>query len=97
MALSDVGTFDSFNPFIVRGTPAGDISRVWDPLLRSDADEPEAAYGHLAKVIEIPDDHMGVAFELRPEAHFNDGTPVTAEDVAWTFNTLRDAGPAILP
>lgn len=92
MALSDVGTFDSFNPFIVRGTPAGDISRVWDPLLRSDADEPEAAYGHLAKVIEIPDDHMGVAFELRPEAHFNDGTPVTAEDVAWTFNTLRTQG-----
>ena len=39
---------------------------------------------------------MGVAFELRPEAHFNDGTPVTAEDVAWTFNTLRDAGAAIL-
>jgi microcin C transport system substrate-binding protein len=92
VALSAVGTFDSFNPFIVRGTPAGDISRVWDPLMRSDADEPEAAYGHLAKVIEIPEDHLGVAFELRPEAHFNDGTPVTAEDVAWTFNTLREQG-----
>jgi microcin C transport system substrate-binding protein len=92
VALSAVGTFDSFNPFIVRGTPAGDISRTWDPLLRSDADEPEAGYGHLAKIIEIPDDHMGVAFELRPEAHFNDGTPVTADDVAWTFNTLREQG-----
>jgi microcin C transport system substrate-binding protein len=92
VALSAVGTFDSFNPFIVRGTPAGDVSRVWDPLLRSNADEPEAAYGHLAKVIEIPDDHLGVAFELRPEARFHDGTPVTAEDVAWTFNTLREQG-----
>ena len=92
VALGAVGTFDSFNPFIVRGTPAGDISRVWDPLLRSDADEPEAAYGHLVKVIEIPDDHMGVTFELRPEAHFNDGTPVTAGDVAWTFNTLLGQG-----
>ena len=92
VALSAIGTFDSFNPFIVRGTPAGDISRTFDPLLRSDADEPEAAYGHLAKVIEIPEDHMGVAFELRPEARFNDGTPVTAGDVAWTFNTLREQG-----
>ena len=92
VALSAVGTFDSFNPFIVRGTPAGDVSRVFDPLLRSNADEPEAAYGHLVKVIEIPDDHLGVTFELRPEAHFNDGTPVTAEDVAWTFNTLRQQG-----
>ena len=92
VALSAIGTFDSFNPFIVRGTPAGDVSRTFDPLLRSDADEPEAAYGHLAKVIEIPEDHMGVAFELRPEARFNDGTPVTAGDVAWTFNTLREQG-----
>jgi len=92
VALSAIGTFDSFNPFIVRGTPAGDISRVWDPLLRTSADEPEAGYGHLAKVIEIPEDHLGVAFELRPEARFNDGTPVTAEDVAWTFNTLREQG-----
>jgi microcin C transport system substrate-binding protein len=92
VALSAVGTFDSFNPFIVRGSPAGDISRTWDPLLRSDADEPEAGYGHIAKIIEVPDDHQGVAFELRPEARFNDGTPVTADDVAWTFNTLREQG-----
>jgi len=92
VSLSAVGTFDSFNPFVVRGTPAGDVSRVWDTLLRTDADEPEAAYGHLAKTIEIPDDHMGVAFELRPEARFNDGTPVTAEDVAWTLETLRSQG-----
>jgi microcin C transport system substrate-binding protein len=92
VALSAVGTFDSFNPFIVRGTPAGDVSRVFDPLLRSDADEPEAGYGHLVKTIEIPADHLGVAFELRPEAKFNDGTAVTAADVAWTFNTLREQG-----
>ena len=92
VALSEVGTFDSFNPFIVRGTAAGDVSRVWDTLLRADVDEAEAAYGHLAKTIELPDDHMGVAFELRPEAHFNDGTPVTAGDVAWTLETLRAQG-----
>jgi len=92
VALSAVGTFDSFNPFIVRGTPAAEIGRVYDSLMKTSADEAATAYGHLAKTIEIPADHMGVAFELRPEAHFNDGSPVTAEDVVWTFNTLRDKG-----
>ena len=90
--LSAVGTFDSFNPFIVRGTAAGDVFRVWDTLMMPNADEAETEYGLLAKVIELPADHMGVAFELRPEAKFNDGTPVTAEDVAWTFETLREKG-----
>jgi microcin C transport system substrate-binding protein len=92
VVLSTVGTFDSFNPFIVRGTAAGDAFRVWDTLAIPNADEAETEYGLLAKVIELPADHMGVAFELRPEAKFNDGTPVTAEDVAWTFETLREKG-----
>jgi microcin C transport system substrate-binding protein len=92
VALSAIGTFDSFNPFIVRGTPAADVLRVWDTLLTPNADEAETEYGLLAGVIELPADRMGVAFELRPEARFNDGTPVTAEDVAWTFNTLREKG-----
>lgn len=92
VVLGAVGTFDSFNPFIVRGTSAGDVARVWDTLLRQNADEAETEYGLLAGVIEIPADGMGVAFELRPEARFNDGTPVTAEDVAWTFATLLEKG-----
>jgi microcin C transport system substrate-binding protein len=92
VALSAVGTFDSFNPFIVRGTSAGDVWRTWDTLTMANADEAETEYGLLAKVIELPADHMGVAFELHPEARFHDGTPVTAEDVAWTFETLRDKG-----
>jgi len=92
IVLSAVGTFDSFNPFIVRGTPAADVSRVWDTLMKANVDESETAYGHLAAVIELPSDHLGVAFELRPEAKFNDGTPVTAEDVAWTFQTMCEKG-----
>jgi microcin C transport system substrate-binding protein len=92
VALSTVGTFDSFNQFIVQGTAAADLGRVYDTLLVSSADEAGTSYGHLAKTIEIPADKSWVAFELRPEAHFNDGTPVTAEDVAWTFNTLREKG-----
>ena len=92
VAVSNVGTFDSFNPFIVRGTAASDVFRVWDTLMMPNIDEAETAYCLLAKVIELPPDRMGVAFELRPEARFNDGTPVTAEDVAWTFETLREKG-----
>jgi microcin C transport system substrate-binding protein len=92
IALSSIGTFDSFNPFIVRGNAPMDVLRVWDTLMKPNADEAESEYGLLAKVIEIQADHMGVAFELHPEAKFNDGTPVTAQDVAWTFNTLREKG-----
>ena len=55
--------------------------------MKTNADEAETEYGLLAEVVELPADRMGVAFELRPEAKFNDGTPVTAEDVAWTFET----------
>jgi len=92
VTLGSVGTFDSFNPFIVRGTPAGEISRVYDTLLRANPDEPEAMYAHLASSVVVAPDGMSVTFTLRPEARFHDGSPVTAADVAWTFNTLRTQG-----
>ena len=91
MAMSAVGSFDSFNPFVLRGS-AADITRVYDTLLRASADEASTAYVHLASAIEIPADRLSVTFDLRPEAHFHDGVPVTAEDVAWTFLTLREKG-----
>ncbi|CAH2600308.1 ABC transporter substrate-binding protein [Rhodovastum atsumiense] len=92
VALGAVGTFDSLNPFIVRGRAAGAAGRIYDTLMVRNFDEAQTEYGNLAGVIEIPADHMGVAFELRPEARFHDGTPVTADDVVWSFNTLRDKG-----
>ncbi len=77
----------------VGGTQAGTaVGHVWESLLVPSADEVATAYGHLAQTIEIPPDRMWVAFEIRPEARFADGTPVTAEDVAWTYNTLREKG-----
>ena len=92
VALADLGSFDSFNPFIVRGTPPQSIGRVWDTLLKETADELDTGYAHLAAVIEVGADHGYVAFELRPQARFHDGMPVTAEDVVWTFGMLRDHG-----
>ncbi len=92
VALASVGTFDSFNAFIVRGTPAGDIGRVYDTLLKANPNEPSTAYGHLAQTIETSSDHTWIAFDLRAQARFHDGKPVTAADVAWTFETLRTQG-----
>ena len=68
------------------------VGHVWESLLTSSADEMDSGYGHLAQTIELPADKMWVAFELRPEAKFSDGTPVTAEDVAWTYRTLLEQG-----
>ena len=109
VTLASIGTFDSFNPFILRGTsasgmvspwvilPGGSgsgatVGHVWESLLTSSADEVATGYGHLAETIELPANKLWVAFELRPEAKFSDGTPVTAEDVAWTYRTLLEQG-----
>jgi microcin C transport system substrate-binding protein len=109
VTLASIGTYDSFNPFILRGTATGgmvspwvvmpggsgsgsSVGHVWESLLTSSADEMASGYGHLAQTIELPADKMWVAFELRPEAKFSDGTPVTAEDVAWTYRTLLEKG-----
>ncbi len=92
VALAAIGSFDSLNPFIVRGSPATGIGRVWDTLMASNPDEAATSYGHLAQTVDVAADHRSVTFTLRPEAHFNDGTPVLASDVVWSFNTLREKG-----
>ncbi len=92
------GTFDSFNPFIIKGNPAAGISGgleqsyVYDSLMVHSADEPFSMYGLLAETIETPADRSRVTFTLREEARFADGKPVTADDVIWTFHTLVEKG-----
>jgi microcin C transport system substrate-binding protein len=90
--MDAIGSFDSFNPFIVKGNPAANVGALFETLTTPDPDEPFTEYGLLAKSIEVPDDRSWVAFDLRPEARFQDGTPVTAEDVVFSFETLRDKG-----
>ena len=92
IVLTAIGSFDSFNPFILRGTTAVGVGLIYDPLIASHADEPSTEYGHLAHTIEIAGDRRSVAFELREEARWHDGRPITAEDVVWTFDTLRTQG-----
>ena len=86
-------TFDSFNPFILKGNPAIGVSAfLYDSLMVSAADEPDAMYGLIAESAELPEDRSWAAFNIHPEARFHDGTPITAEDVVFSFETLRDKG-----
>jgi microcin C transport system substrate-binding protein len=90
--LGTVGTYDSFNPFILKGVAADGVGLIFDTLTVQSDDEPFTEYGLLAETIELPEDRSWVAFTLRKEAHWHDGTPVTADDVIFTFNTLIDKG-----
>ena len=86
------GGFDSLNPFINKGVAADEISLVYDTLTRRSLDEPFSEYGLLAQSIERAPDNSWVRFTLRPEARFHDGTPVTAADVVFSFETLMKDG-----
>ena len=90
--LAAVGTFDNLNPFILKGVAGAGIGDTFDTLLEASSDEPFSEYGLVAESIELPADRSWVVFTLRPEARFHDGSPVTADDVVWTFETLIGKG-----
>lgn len=92
LRLAGLNGFDSFNPFIPKGNEASMIGLVYDTLTYHSPDEPFTEYGLLAERIEKAPDNSYVRFYLRPQARFHDGTPVTAEDVVFTFNTLVSKG-----
>ncbi|MEH6824654.1 MAG: extracellular solute-binding protein [Motiliproteus sp.] len=87
-----MGTFDSFNPFIIKGTPADDLGLIYDSLMTKAEDEPFTQYGLLAESVELPEDRSWVTFHIRPQARFSDGEPVTSADVIHTFKLLREQG-----
>ncbi len=87
-----LGTFDSFNAFIIKGAPAAGIGLIYDSLLTKAQDEPFSLYGLLAESLEVADDRSWIIFNLNPAARFSDGVPVTADDVVYTFKLLREQG-----
>ncbi|WP_415894638.1 extracellular solute-binding protein [Neptuniibacter sp. PT34_22] len=89
---SALGTFDSFNNFIVKGTPADGLGLLYDSLLGKAQDEPFSLYGLVAESLEVPADRSWIIFNIRPEAKFSDGHPITAEDVVFSLETLRSKG-----
>jgi ABC-type oligopeptide transport system, periplasmic component len=90
--LATYGSFDSLHPFILRGSPAAGAGLPFETLTVGSNDEVLTQYGLLAETITVADDRSWVAFALRPQARFHDGTPVTVDDVIWSFETLRDKG-----
>ncbi len=92
IVYSALGTFDSLNPFILRGQAAAGLGSTFETLTARSYDEPFAAYGLLAETIEMPEDRSWVAFNLRPEARWHDGTPVTVDDVIFSLETIKTKG-----
>jgi len=87
-----LGSYDNLNPFILKGVSAIGASGIYDTLLVSSADEATSAYGLIAESIEVADDIRSVIFNLRTEARWHDGQALTAEDVVWTFDTIKEKG-----
>lgn len=81
-------SFDSFNPFIVKGVSAAGASRLYQSLTIHSEDEAFSEYGLIAEKILLPEDRSWVSFELNPLAKFSDGTQITAEDVKFSFDML---------
>lgn len=92
-----LGTFDSLNPFIVKGTAGAGLgmlysSALYATLLESSKDEPSSSYCYIADHLEVENDFKRVTFYLRQEAIFSDGSPITSQDVLFSFRHLVDEG-----
>ena len=91
--LSAVGSFDSLNPFTLKGQSAGGLGDLmFETLMTPSLDEPFSQYGLLADDARLAPDGMSITFHINPKARFYDGTPVTADDVKFSFDTLREKG-----
>ncbi|MDR5793366.1 extracellular solute-binding protein [Caballeronia sp. LZ008] len=82
-------SFDKFNPFTLRGNPAPGLSLMFESLTTGSSDEVSTAYGLLADDISVAPDGMSTTFHINPKARFSNGDPVTAEDVKFSFETLK--------
>jgi microcin C transport system substrate-binding protein len=95
-----IGTFDSLNPFVIKGNPAAGLTALGagsyfpfiEPIMVRGANEPGAYYCLMCETVEVGTDGTWVEFVIRSEAKFHDGTPVTPDDVVFSFNTLMEKG-----
>ncbi len=90
--IADLGTFDSLNPFIIVGTPAALAGLTFATLLEQAYDEVTALYAYIAISVDVAEDRSFVIFNLNPKAQFDNGDMITAEDVIFSFEILRDKG-----
>lgn len=91
---ASLGSFDTLNPFSIRGEAADGIAAlVYDQLMTSSLDEPSTEYGLVAEWVSFPDDYSSATFQLREGARFHDGEPIKPEDVIFSLEALKSANP----
>ncbi|MDI9314213.1 MAG: extracellular solute-binding protein [Hydrotalea sp.] len=93
LTLASVGSFDSFNPYLLQGIAPSSIGLIYDTLMtgNGDDDDKTSQYGLIADGIYVSPDKRTIAFHINPKARFTDGVAITADDVVWTFNTLLNS------
>ena len=85
-------SYDNLNPFILKGVPAAGVGLIYESLMTRAFDEPDAMYGLIAESAEYPEDRSWVAFTIRAQARWWDQSPITADDVVFSFETLKSKG-----
>ncbi|MBN9247534.1 MAG: ABC transporter substrate-binding protein, partial [Hyphomicrobium sp.] len=88
-----LGAFDTLNPLSDKGVKAAGLGLIYDSLFTPSLDEPSTQYGLIAECASHPDDFSSVTFKLRPEAKFQDGQPITPEDVIFSFDEAKKVNP----
>ncbi len=87
-----IGSFDTLNPYNIKGKAALGMDLVTDRLMARVWDEPFTMYPMIAEKVDLPVDRSSITFHLNPKARFHDGSAITADDVEFTFNTLKEMG-----
>ncbi|MGB0575080.1 MAG: extracellular solute-binding protein [Alphaproteobacteria bacterium] len=90
--LAGIDSFDSLNPYILKGVPVAGIGLIHATLMERANDEPDALYGLVAESVSVALDKSSITFDLRPTAKFSDGSAITSDDVVFTFQTLVKKG-----
>ncbi|MBZ6076572.1 extracellular solute-binding protein [Microvirga puerhi] len=85
-------TFNTLNVYVLRGDGAAGMTGTFDSLMAGSGDEPDALYGLVARAVRVSEDKLTYRFLLRPEARFHDGSRLTAQDAAFSFNILKEKG-----
>ncbi|MGH1397865.1 MAG: extracellular solute-binding protein [Alphaproteobacteria bacterium] len=92
VTIAAIGTFDTINPFSIKGKAAQGLNLIYDRLMARVWDEPFTMYPLIAQSYEMPDDRSAITFHLNPAARFHDSTPITAADVLFSYKTLKESG-----
>ncbi|MEM7651206.1 MAG: extracellular solute-binding protein [Pseudomonadota bacterium] len=86
------GSFDTLNPYAIKGTAAKGLNLIYDRLMRRVWDEPFTMYPLIAERVDVPEDRSSITFHINPAAKFHDGSPITVADVLFSFETLKALG-----